>query len=404
MERETPNFDLTRALAGVRVCDLSQGIAGPHATMLLAQFGAEVIKVEPPEGDWGRLLGTRAGDHCVHSWQYNLGKKSLALDLKKPEGKVALQRLAETCDVFVESFRPGVAARLGFSYEDVKALRPDVIYASVSGFGQSGPNSQRGTVDSLMQGFSGMMVMNRTAQGVPHRQNMVAVDVLTGVYLHSLISTALHRRRLDGTGGFLDVSLMQAAAAFQSAKIAEFHASGGEPKAFYGPVGYLPTRDGAISVSCRVSAHFETLCTVVQRPDLALDRRFDTSQGRVDYHDQLMELLGQVTAQWETARLLDALQTAGVLAERVQSYGQWLEDPHVRHCKAFRWQDAGALGVLPLVELPGTEARGAEAVQAPDIDQDGERILRGLGFSDPEIAKIRLTRSAVLLDGRALSA
>ncbi|CAN7335582.1 CaiB/BaiF CoA transferase family protein [Variovorax sp. LjRoot178] len=389
MEHETANVDLTRALAGVRVCDLSQGIAGPHATMLLAQFGAEVIKVEPPEGDWGRLLGTQAGDHCVHSWQYNLGKKSLALDLKKTEGKAALQRLVQTCDVFVESFRPGVAARLGFSYEDVKAVRPDVIYASVSGFGQSGPNSQRGTVDSLMQGFSGMMVMNSTAQGTPHRQNMVAVDVLTGVYLHSLLSTALHRRRIDGIGGFLDVSLMQAAAAFQSAKIAEFHASGGEPQAFYGPVGYLPTKDGAISISCRIPAHFETLCAVVERPQLALDARFDSLQGRVNNHEQLMECLSQATEHWETIRLLEALQAAGVLAERVQSYGQWLEDPHVRHRKAFRWQDAGALGILPLVELPGAESRDAQVVQAPSVDQDGEQILRSLGFSDQEIARTR---------------
>lgn len=392
MEHDTPNLDLTRALNGVRVCDLSQGIAGPHATMLLAQFGAEVIKVEPPEGDWGRLLGSQAGDHCVHSWQYNLGKKSLALDLKKPEGKAALQRLVQTCDVFIESFRPGVAARLGFSYADVKAIRPDVIYASVSGFGQSGPNSQRGTVDSLMQGFSGMMVMNRTAQGIPHRQNMVAVDVLTGIYLHSLLSTALHKRRLDGRGGFLDVSLMQAAAAFQSAKIAEFHASGGEGRAFYGPVGYLPTRDGAISVSCRVPTHFEKFCEVLDRRLLASDDRFDTPGGRVDNHDQLMDALAEATSQRATAELLEAIQEAGVLAERVQSYGQWLEDPHVRHRKTFRWQDAGPLGTLPLVELPGTELRAAGAVQAPAIGQDSVGILQALGLSDVEISRLQARR------------
>src|SRR5687768_14942161 len=159
-----------------------------------------------------------------------------------------------------------------------------------------------------MQGFSGMMVMNRTARNTPHRQNMVAVDVLTGVYLHSLLLTALHRRRIDGTGGFLDVSLMQAAAAFQSAKIAEFHASGGEPQAFYGPVGYLRTKDGAVSISCRLSSHLETLCAVVERPHLTLDARFASLQGRVANHEQLMECLSEATEHWQTTQLLEALQ------------------------------------------------------------------------------------------------
>lgn len=320
-------MDLRETYAGLVVCDLSQGIAGPHATMLLAQFGADVIKVEPPDGDWGRQLGEQAGDHCVHSWHYNLGKRSLVLDLKQPEGMLVLRDIIARSGVFVESFRPGVAARLGFSYEAVRSIRPDIVYASMSGFGQQGPYSRRGTVDALMQGFSGMMVMNRTPDGVARRMNMVVVDVLTGLYLYGLLATAIARRQRSGEGCYLDVSMMQAAAAFQGAKLAEHHASKGAARAFYGPVGWLPTSDGAVAVSCRKPEHFEALCAVLGHPAIATDPRFAEAERRVANAAELMAVLGRLTGAWRSEALLADLQAAGVLVERIQSYGEWLEDP-----------------------------------------------------------------------------
>lgn len=373
-------MDLSQALAGVRVCDLSQGIAGPHATMLMAQYGADVVKVEPPAGDWGRMLGPTQGEHCVHSWYYNLGKRSVALDLKTAEGKEVLTRLVQTCDIFIESFRPGVAQRLGFGYDQIKALRPDAIYVSISGFGQSGPNSQRGTVDSLMQGFSGMMTMNQTSDGMPQRQNMVAVDVLTGVYAFSAVNAALMGRARTGKGGVLDISLMQAAANFQGAKIAEYHASEGKPQAFYGPVGYLPTSDGGISVSCRRQDHYLAMCEVLRRPDLSGASKFSSIAARVTDHEELMRELANSTANWQTSSLLAALHAAGVLAEKTQTYGQWLEDEHVAATRAFQWIEAGGWGTLPLVVPVGVANGPLGRRVAPGIGEHSLEVRAELGL------------------------
>ncbi|MFS8931381.1 CaiB/BaiF CoA transferase family protein [Cupriavidus taiwanensis] len=369
-------MNLSDSFADVTFCDLSQGIAGPHATMLFAQFGANIIKVEPPGGDWGRALGDQYGDHCIHSWYYNLGKRSVTLDLKGEASREKLRTLIEASDVFVESFRPGVAKRLGFSYDAVRSLRPDIIYASVSGFGQTGPNSRRGTVDALMQGFSGMMVMNRTPDGVPRRQNMVAVDVVTGLYLHVAIAAALAHRRASGEGTYLDISLMQAAAAFQGAKIAEYAVSSGEGKLFYAPVGLLPTIDGAVSVSCRLQDHFVALCERLKLQHVADERRFKNAQERVENNAELMTILGKASAEYSTDVLLRELHAAGVFAEKVQSYGDWLSDSHVDAANAFHWVEVEGIGRLPLAHVPGL---GTHRESSPRIgEHTSEVLLQGI--------------------------
>jgi crotonobetainyl-CoA:carnitine CoA-transferase CaiB-like acyl-CoA transferase len=380
--------NLRATYTGLTVCDLSQGIAGPHATMLLAQFGANVIKVEPPDGDWGRKLGEQAGDHCAHSWHYNLGKRSLVLDLKRPDGRQILRDIVARSGVFVESFRPGVAERLGFSYDAVRSIRPDIIYASMSGFGQRGPYSRRGTVDALMQGFSGMMVMNRTASGVAQRINMVVVDVLTGLYLHGLLATAIARRQHSGEGCYLDVSMMQAAAAFQGAKIAEHHASKGASRAFYGPVGRLPTSDGAVAISCRKHEHFEALCFVLGHPEIAGDPRFAAAEGRVANAAELMKVLGQLTEAWRSDALLAQLQAAGILVERIQSYGEWMADPHVLEVQAFDWFEHEGFGRLPLPRLPGLPAADGRQARAPGLGEHSLEILSELGTDEARLATL----------------
>lgn len=369
---------LESAFKNLVVCDLSQGIAGPYATMLLAQFGAKVIKVEQPSGDWGRELGERRGDQTIHFWHYNLGKRSIVLDLKKPEGRQVLKKIVQQSRVFVESFRPGVAARLGIGYESIRDMRPDIVYASMSGFGQTGPYSQRGTVDALMQGFSGLMAMNRTPDGVPHRLNMVAVDVMSGLYLTTALAAAL----ASGEGACLDISMMQSAAAFQGAKIAEAAVFGDEPSVFYGPVGRLPTRDGAVSISCRKQEHFEALCDVVRRPDLVNLEHFGRVEARVEKSAELMIALGDATRGWPTEDLLARLQERGVLVEKLQNYGEWLEDRHVKKTDAFRWVKTGAFGELPLARVPGLPAMDAAA---PGLGEHSLEILAEFGASPAEV-------------------
>ena len=375
-------MNLANSYSGLRVCDLSQGIAGPHATMLLAAYGADVIKVEPPEGDWARTLGERFGDHCAHSYAFNLGKRSMVLDLKSEAGRKAVHRLEEQSDLVVDSFRPGVAARLSMSYEEARAANPCILYASLSGFGQNGPYSQRGTVDALIQGFSGMMVMNQTPDGRPHRQNMTAVDVLSGLYLFGAVAAAIATRQRTGKGGYIDVSLMQAAAAFQSAKIMEYHLAGGKPKPLYMPAGLLLTIDGSISLSTMRQQHYEALCGALGRTDLLSDPRFADPHERIANGRQLMNELERETSVLTTVETLRRLHAAGVFAERVQSYGDWMQDAHVKDADAYCWADTDNFGMLPLVNIPSLKSPTADTTRsrAPHLGEHTKEIMQELGL------------------------
>ena len=184
-------MDEQRAFDGIKVLDFTQGIAGPHSTMLLAQHGADVIKIDPLDGDWGRSMGALYGDHCAHSIAFNRGKRSIALDMKQPEAREVTKKMAAECDVVVEAFRPGIMAKFGLSYDDVKKINPNVIYLSVTGFGQKGPNNGLPVTDAIIQAFSGFMTINRDSQGLPNRVNMIPIDVTTGLYAFQALSAAL---------------------------------------------------------------------------------------------------------------------------------------------------------------------------------------------------------------------
>ena len=206
--------------AGLKVVDLSQGVAGPYCGMLLAQYGADVIKVEPTgEGDWARTLGTRYGDHSAYSIPANLGKRSIALDLKSDAGKEVLWRLIAGADVLLEGFRPGVLDRLGFGYEAVSQREPRILYLSVSGFGQTGPLSGRPAMDPVLQAFTGLMIDNKGEDGIPHRVPFIVIDMSTALYAFQALSAALYARRDEPRGRHIEVSLMQAASAMQSIRM-----------------------------------------------------------------------------------------------------------------------------------------------------------------------------------------
>ena len=195
--------------AGLKVVDLSQGVAGPYCGMLLAQHGADVIKVEPTgEGDWSRTLGKRYGGHTAYSIPTNLGKRSIALDLKSAEGKDVLWRLIGGADVLLEGFRPGVLDRLGFGYEAVAKREPRILYLSVSGFGQTGPLAGRPAMDPVLQAFTGLMMDNKGEDGIPHRVPFVVIDMSTALYAFQALSAALYARRDVPQGRRIEVSLL----------------------------------------------------------------------------------------------------------------------------------------------------------------------------------------------------
>src|SRR5215813_5478899 len=264
--------------AGLKVVDLSQGIAGPYCAMLLAQHGADVIKVEGiGDGDWARTLGARYGNHSAFSVIGNLGKRSIAVDLKAEAGKQVVWRLLKGADIFLEGFRPGVIKRLGFDYESVASREPRLLYLSISGFGQTGPLAGRPAMDPVLQAYTGLMIENRGEDGIPHRVPVIVVDMSTALYAFQALSAALYARRDERRGRYLEVSLMQAATALQSIRLMSSYLEGGVIKAGGAPGGVFKIADGWMSLIAFNDRDFRALCAAMDLPALAEEPRF-TSQ------------------------------------------------------------------------------------------------------------------------------
>ena len=378
------------AFDGLTVLDFTQGVAGPHASMLLALHGADVIKIEPPEGDWGRALGELKGDHCAHSVAFNRGKRSIALDLKSPDGIAVVKKIAAKASVVMESFRPGVIQRLGFGYDDIKKINPKVVYCSVSGFGQTGPYSKRPTVDGLIQAFSGMMVMNKLPDGTPWRQGMIAVDVTTGLYTFNALSAAVMRQIRFGEGSYIDSSLMRAAAAYQGAKLMEWVFSNGAPPPLYMPAGSYKTSNGYIMLSAMRPHHFQALFELIGRPDIANDPELQGHEARIRNAPKIVKALHEEMPKKTTEDWIALLQPKEVFCERVNNYNDYLEHPHVKESGAVDWIEQDGFGRMPVANIPGLPRASddPERQHAPHVGEDGPDILRELGYGAADIDAI----------------
>lgn len=374
---------------GLRVLDLGQGVASPYCAMLLALYGADVVKVEPPGGDWSRGLGTRHGDgsQTAMSMTFNRGKRSLVLDLKAPEGRDALRRLALQADVLIEGFRPGVAARLGVGYESLIDENPGLIYLSVSGFGQRGLYADRPVTDSAAQAFSGMVSVNRAPDGTPHRIGAYMCDVPTGLYAYHAIATALYARRDTGVGRWIDVSLMNGAAAILGHKLAEFTLAGGPPPTVNAPAGTYRTQDGVISVALVNEGQYQRLCDVLSRPDLARDTRYDSFPKRAVAEAELTAELAAIFATEASAAWLERLRAADIICDKVNDFSDWLADPHVQASHAATIIAQPDVGDLPMPRTPGApDASEAALTPAPSPGQHSREVLAEIGLSDDEIS------------------
>ncbi len=388
------------AYAGLRVCDLTQGVAGPHCAFLLAQHGADVIKIEPPGGDWGRGIGKRHGPYSAFFLQVNRGKRSLALDLKQGEARDAAAKIAAKADVVLEAFRPGVTARFGLDYESVRAVNPDVIYLSVTGYGQHGPWSDRPLTDSIAQAVTGMMSMNRDKDGLPQRVGMIAIDVMTGLYAFQAVSAALYARAVQGAPGrYIDMSLQQAAGAFMAAKMIEYHLEGPVPQVVGVPVGTFESADGFVTVNARREKHFEALCGLVDRPELATDPRFSTYEARIENEAELLALLRPLIEQRPTAEWVRLLGEADIIAGPVNDFGDYFQEPQVLHNASVAWQEHDAVGRVPMHAVPGIETapEGSFLATAPDLGAHSRTVLREFGYTEAHID--RMAASGAVVDG-----
>ena len=385
---------------GLRVLDFGQGIASPYCAMLLGVYGADVIKVEPPEGDWSRYLGTRHGNHSVLSAVYNRGKRSLCLDLKHAEGLRIARQLAGDCDVFIEGFRPGVAARLGIGYENLARDNPGLIYLSVSGFGQNGPYAKRPGSDSVAQAFSGLVSINLGNDKTPHRVGTTISDVGTGVYAFQAIATALFARATVGTGRWIDVNLAQSTAALLGHKVAEHVLEGGAPRVLNVPAGSYQTSDGWIMVTLVSEPQYKRLCAAIERDDLAGDPRFADFARRADAADALIAQMREVFLTRSSEAWLSRLHASDIIAERILNPGDWLHNVHVEATQAAVCQDTPGVGLVYTPRTPGFLGLSEDQLcPAPDIGADSREILLDAGFDRDAIDNL-ITTGAVRVSVR----
>jgi len=362
-------------LTGTLVLDLSQGIAGPYCGRLLAEQGARVLKVEPPEGDWMRALGAAPDGSSASAHYYNLGKESLVLDLKLPRDLGRAPALARRADLVIESARPGVMAKLGLGFEAVRARNPEVVYLSVSGYGQTGPRAAEPMTDTVAQAFSGWMSINRGRDGIPHKVDTTIIDAVTGLYAFQAALAAMWPGAERGR--HLDVSLMQSAAAILAPKVIEAAFLGRSPEAINPPAGSYRTADGWIALTLVREAQFAALAAEIGLPALASDPRFASFEARRRNLPELLEMLGGKLAEATTAEWEARLTRAGLLASRINGFRDWLAEPQVV-----------ATGAAPAVELapgmalpvPRTPAQPPASRPAPAPGAHTDAVLREFGI------------------------
>jgi crotonobetainyl-CoA:carnitine CoA-transferase CaiB-like acyl-CoA transferase len=378
--------------AGLKVVDLSQGVAGPYCGMLLAQHGATVIKVEPVEGgDWSRTIGTRYGGHTAYSIPTNLGKRSIALDLKSAEGKDVLWRLMAGADVLLEGYRPGVLNRLGFGYAAVSEREPRILYLSVSGFGQTGPFSGRPAMDPVLQAFTGLMIDNKGEDGIPHRVPFVVIDMSTALYAFQALSAALYARRDEPRGKHIQVSLLQAASAMQVIRMMMVYLEGDKVRRAM-PSGVFKTADGWLQFLVVRNQQWLNLCNLVlDRPDLGADPRFVEDEGRGRHETELMAILRPAVAEKPTAHWAERLRAADIMHERLNSFREFLGHPQAEEIDLVSWLELdGAPQAVPVPNIAGMApfSEGSPRASSPVLGRHTTEILREGGFAAADIAAL----------------
>ncbi len=379
---------MSKPLEGVRVLDLSHVIAGPLASFYLAQMGAEVIKIEPPDGGEVMRTSRTPGDGATPAAfvACNAGKRSLALDIRAPEGADLVRSLALSCDVFIENFRPGVVAKYGLDYESIKAVKPDIVYCSISGYGQQGAWSPRGAYDHVVQALTGMMMMSgEHPDAPPVKVGFPVIDVAVGMLGALSIVSSLHRRAREGAGQYIDASMVQASLMLMYPSASAFLTNGTEPQRI-GNRGYTGSpaadtyrcADGWLAVAANTPAQFRSLAAVLGMNDLCEDARaldldaFNSPGGFVVPRDTGY-VLGRLRAAFEgrsAAGLETQLNSAGVPAARVRKLGEFLREVDGTGCVSlpdFRFsQDAQEVRTRGLgfsfAQEGESSARGAEAL------------------------------------------
>ncbi|MBU4226847.1 CoA transferase [bacterium] len=393
MERKKPLEDIV-------VLDLTRVLAGPYCAMILANLGAKIIKVERPEtGDDSRSFGPYKNGQSAYFVSLNRGKKSIALDLKKPEGKQIIKELAKVSDVVLENFRPGTTRKLGLSYDVLCKINPRVIYAAVSGFGHSGPYSERPAYDMIAQALGGIMSITGQPGGEPTRVGSSIGDIIAGMFGAIGIISAIYERVFTGIGQMVDVAMLDGQVAILENAIVRYAISGEVPGPLGSrhpsitPFGGFKTKDSWVIIACGNQAIWEKFCKAVDREELLEVEEFETNEKRTENYQKIKPILDKITIQKTTEEWLKIFESVGVPASAINTVDKLFNDPQVKARKMIIQTEQPGMGKIHVAGNPIKLSTLTEEVvtgPAPKIGEHTDEILQSfLNYDNAKINELK---------------
>ncbi len=374
-------------LRGIRILDLTRYLSGPYATLLLAEMGADVIKVEVPEsGDDTRHIAPMQGDVSFYHSTINRSKSSVELDLKSEQGRDMVHAMVADCDVFIQNFRTGVAERLGLGYDVLSKINPRLVYCSISGFGGSGPDSRRAAFDLIIQAESGVMSLNGESDRPPSKLGLPVADLSSGMFAVQGILAALLRRSTTGQGGLVEVGMMSALLSLSVYNATRYFVTGESPKRMGSrhpgvvPYGQFPGSDGNVLLSTFSDNSWKKIVDAMDRPELADDPRFSTAASRVVHRNECDALLTDIFSRFTATEIVRRLGLAGIPCGVVRSLGEALEMEIAKGSGAItEVQYPGDVGSIKGVRIPiKFDGQWCPARPAPALGQDNQILERYL--------------------------